>query len=89
MHLTERLTRTDPDTILYQFTVDDPTAFTKPWSGEMSMRKTDEPVEEYACNEGTTRWRAFWPVREPKRRRPKAPGRHASKDAVTASRKIP
>jgi hypothetical protein len=52
MHLTERLTRTDPDTILYQFTVDDPSAFTKPWSGEMSMRKTDEPVEEYACHEG-------------------------------------
>ena len=52
MHLTERLTRTDPDTILYQFTVEDPTAFTKPWSGEMSMRKTDEPVEEYACHEG-------------------------------------
>ncbi len=52
MHLTERLTRTDPDTILYQFTVDDPTAFTKPWSGEMSMRKTSEPVEEYACHEG-------------------------------------
>jgi hypothetical protein len=52
MHLTERLTRTDPNTILYQFTVDDPTAFTRPWSGEMSMRKTDEPVEEYACHEG-------------------------------------
>jgi hypothetical protein len=52
MHLTERLTRTDPDTILYRFTVDDPTAFTKPWSGETSMRKTDEPVEEYACHEG-------------------------------------
>ena len=52
MHLTERLTRTDPNTILYQFTVDDPTAFTKPWSGEMSMRKTGEPVEEYACHEG-------------------------------------
>jgi len=52
MHLTERLTRTGPDTILYQFTVDDPTAFTKPWSGEMSMSKTDEPVEEYACHEG-------------------------------------
>jgi hypothetical protein len=52
MHLTERLTRTDPDTILYRFTVDDPSAFTKPWSGEMSMRKTDEPLEEYACHEG-------------------------------------
>ena len=52
MHLTERLTRTDPSTILYQFTVEDPTAFTRPWSGEMSMRKSDEPVEEYACHEG-------------------------------------
>jgi hypothetical protein len=52
MHLTERLTRIDPNTILYQFTVDDPTAFTKPWSGEMSMTKTDQPVEEYACHEG-------------------------------------
>jgi hypothetical protein len=52
MHLTERLTRTDANTILYQFTVDDPSAFTKPWSGEMSMRKTNEPVEEYACHEG-------------------------------------
>ncbi len=52
MRLTERLTRTDPDTILYQFRVDDPTAFTRPWSGEMSMRKTSEPMEEYACHEG-------------------------------------
>ena len=52
LHLTERLTRIDPNTILYQFTVDDPTAFTKPWSGELSMKKTDQPVEEYACHEG-------------------------------------
>jgi hypothetical protein len=52
MHLTERMTRIDPDTILYQFTVDDPTAFTKPWSGEMSITKTEQPVEEYACHEG-------------------------------------
>ena len=52
MHLTERLTRTDANTILYQFKVDDPSAFTKLWSGELSMTKTDEPVEEYACHEG-------------------------------------
>ena len=52
LHLTERLTRVDPNTILYQFTVDDPTAFTRPWSGEMSLSKTNEPVEEYACHEG-------------------------------------
>ena len=52
MHLTERLTPTDPETILYQFVVDDPSAFAKSWSGEMSMRKTGEPIEEYACHEG-------------------------------------
>ena len=52
LHLTERLTRTGPDTILYEFTVDDPTAFTKPWSGELSMRKSEEGVVEYACHEG-------------------------------------
>jgi hypothetical protein len=52
MQLTERLTRTGPNTILYQFTVNDPTAFTKPWSGELAFRKTDEPVFEYACHEG-------------------------------------
>jgi hypothetical protein len=52
MHLTERLTRIDAGTISYRFTVDDPTAFTRPWSGELSMRKTEEGVEEYACHEG-------------------------------------
>jgi hypothetical protein len=52
MHLTERFTRTDANTILYQFTVNDPTAFTKPWSGELSMRRTQENVFEYACHEG-------------------------------------
>jgi hypothetical protein len=52
MHLTERLTRTDPNTIVYRFTVNDPTAFTRPWSGELAFRKTDEPVFEYACHEG-------------------------------------
>jgi Icc-related predicted phosphoesterase len=52
MHLTERLTRTEPGTILYEFTVDDPTAFVRPWSGELSMRKSQEGVVEYACHEG-------------------------------------
>ena len=47
MHLIERLTRMDSNTLLYQFTVDDPTAFTKPWSGELSMRKSEEAVFEY------------------------------------------
>jgi hypothetical protein len=52
LHLVERFTRTDPDTIRYEFTVDDPTTFTRPWSAEIPMRKTHGPIYEYACNEG-------------------------------------
>ena len=52
MHLTERFTRVAPDTILYEFTVDDPTTFTRPWTGAIPMVKTDGPIFEYACHEG-------------------------------------
>jgi hypothetical protein len=52
LHLTERFKRVSPDVLLYQFTVDDPTAFTKPWSGEIPMTKTDGLLYEYACHEG-------------------------------------
>src|SRR5258708_38806441 len=52
MHLIERLTRTDPDTILYEFTVDDPTAYTRPWSAKIPMRKTEERLFKYECHEG-------------------------------------
>jgi hypothetical protein len=52
LHLVERFTRTDPGTILYQFRVDDPSTFTKPWSAEMPMSKMDSPIFEYACTEG-------------------------------------
>ena len=40
MHLTERFTRVSPDVIQYEFTVDDPTAFTKPWTARIPMNKT-------------------------------------------------
>lgn len=39
VHVVERLTRVDPATILYQFTVEDPGMWTKPWSGELAMTK--------------------------------------------------
>ena len=52
LNLVERFTRTGPDTILYQFRVDDPSTFTKPWSAEMPMTTLDSPIYEYACNEG-------------------------------------
>jgi hypothetical protein len=52
MHLVERFTRTAPDTITYEFTVDDPSAFTKPWTAQIPMKRTEGPIIEYACNEG-------------------------------------
>lgn len=52
MHLTERFTLTDPDTLLYEFTVDDPSTFTKPWSAAIPMIRTTGPIYEYACHEG-------------------------------------
>src|SRR5580704_5398860 len=52
LHLIERLTRTDADTLMYRFTVEDPTAFTKPWSGEIPMVKANGELYEYACHEG-------------------------------------
>jgi hypothetical protein len=52
LHLTERFTRIGPETILYEFTVDDPAAFTRTWKAEIPMQKTQESILEYACNEG-------------------------------------
>ncbi len=52
MKVTERFTRTDQDTILYQFTVEDPENYSQPWSGELPMNKTNDSVYEYACHEG-------------------------------------
>jgi len=52
MHLTERFTRTDRDTLLYEFTVDDPQSFTKKWAGQIPMSPGPEVIYEYACHEG-------------------------------------
>jgi hypothetical protein len=52
LRLTERFTRVDPETILYEFTVDDPTAFTKPWTAQIPMTKFAGRLFEYACHEG-------------------------------------
>ncbi|MBZ5608617.1 MAG: hypothetical protein LAP38_10180 [Acidobacteriia bacterium] len=52
LHLTERFTRRDAKTLVYEFTVDDPTVWTKPWTASVPMTKTDEAIYEYACHEG-------------------------------------
>jgi len=52
LHVVERFRRVDANTIHYEFTVDDPTTWTRPWSAEIPMVKTDGPLYEYACHEG-------------------------------------
>jgi len=51
LHLVERFTRVNESTLLYEFTVDDPGTFTKPWSAVLPMTKTKDPILEYACHE--------------------------------------
>jgi hypothetical protein len=52
LHLVERFTRIADDTLLYQFTVEDPTTWARPWSVEIPWTRTKGPVYEWACHEG-------------------------------------
>ena len=51
-YLVERFRRLDPDTVMYEFTVEDDNNFTRPWTATMPLRRTDGPLFEYACHEG-------------------------------------
>ena len=52
MKLVERFTRVDPDTLLYEFTVNEPSEWTTPWTARISMVRSPDYVYEYACHEG-------------------------------------
>ena len=52
MRVVERFTMTDRDTIRYQFTAEDPSTWTRSWSGETPLRRFEGPIYEYACHEG-------------------------------------
>ena len=52
LHLVERFTRVDADTLLYEFTVDDSTVFVEPWVVVVPMVKSPVQMYEYACHEG-------------------------------------
>jgi hypothetical protein len=54
MHLIERFTRTDPSTLVYEFTIEDPTTWTRPWTAAIPMSLTEGPIYEYACHEGNS-----------------------------------
>ncbi len=53
-HLTlvERFTRVDADTVMYEWTVNDPDTWTQAFTGQFPMLRADEPLYEYACHEG-------------------------------------
>jgi len=52
LHVVERFTPVDGNTMHYAFTVEDPSTWTRPWSGEMPIRRFEGPLYEYACHEG-------------------------------------
>jgi len=52
LHLTEKLTRVSKDVLNYEFTVDDPTMWTAPWTAMIPLRHKNELIFEYACHEG-------------------------------------
>lgn len=52
LHVVERFKLIDPNTILYNFEVDDSTAFTRPWKGELTWTRSGGRIFEYACHEG-------------------------------------
>jgi hypothetical protein len=52
LKVTERFSRLDDRHLLYRFTVEDPTVFSRPWSGEVPWRPANGLLYEYACHEG-------------------------------------
>jgi hypothetical protein len=51
LHLVERLTLVDSDTMEYRATIDDPTVWVRPWTAVTTWRRSAERMFEYACHE--------------------------------------
>jgi hypothetical protein len=52
LHVTERISRQDAETLRWEITIDDPDTWTKPWSMMIPLQRSAQPVYEYACHEG-------------------------------------
>ncbi|MEO8256505.1 MAG: hypothetical protein ABI868_04085 [Acidobacteriota bacterium] len=52
LHLVERFTRISANTLQYDATMSDPKTWTRPWTARLLLKRTDEPLLEYACHEG-------------------------------------
>jgi len=59
LRLTERFTRVDAVTLRYEFTVDDPTVWTRPWTAAIYWKKSNGEIFEYACHEGNISMRGM------------------------------
>jgi hypothetical protein len=54
LHVIERFTRTGPESLQYEITIDDPGTWTKPWSLMIPLKHSPNPIFEYACHEGNS-----------------------------------
>jgi hypothetical protein len=54
LHVVERFTRTGPENLKYEFTINDPDTWIKPWSVMIPLRHSPDALFEYACHEGNT-----------------------------------
>ncbi len=52
LHLVERFTRIDDDTLVYEFTAEDPATWVRPWTAQMRLARIAGPIFEFACHEG-------------------------------------
>jgi hypothetical protein len=52
LHVIERFTRTGPESLKYEITIDDPDTWTKPWNLMIPLKQSPNPIFEYACHEG-------------------------------------
>jgi hypothetical protein len=52
LHVTERFSRTSPEILQYEITINDPGTWTRPWSLMIPLRRSTDPLFEYACHEG-------------------------------------
>jgi hypothetical protein len=80
LHVVEHFTRIDANTLLYRFTIEDPTTWDRPWSGEYNWPATDKPIYELRATKATMRLAAFYGAPGERRLR-KLPRRAKSSDA--------
>jgi hypothetical protein len=55
LHVVERFTRIDAETMEYRFTVEDPTVWSRAWTVAMPLHRSNQPIYEFACHEGNAR----------------------------------